>query len=124
MNADRRKEIQEGASSPDPVSIDRRRGSRFAGPAQIGFLFAARTTNPSEATSRQLSTWRNWDVTTMRTTPQRTPTTAPSLDVAKLNGGVVLFDSAMRPARKPRNREHHGRPGGGVSYCPTRPAAI
>src|SRR5208283_1251918 len=52
------------------------------------------------------------DVTTMRTTPQRTPTTAPSLDVAKLNGGVVLLDSAMRPARKPRNREHHGRPGG------------
>src|SRR5208282_5130976 len=41
------------------------------------------------------------DVTTMRTTPQRTPTTAPSLDVAKLNGGVSWIPAEWRHRSDP-----------------------
>src|SRR5208283_5613925 len=41
------------------------------------------------------------DVTTMRTTPQRTPTTAPSLAVAKLNGGVSWIPAEWRHRSDP-----------------------
>jgi len=37
----------------------------------------------------------------MRTTPQRTPTTAPSLDVAKLNGGVPWIPAEWRHRSDP-----------------------